>query len=136
MVELLAVITILSIVAALAAPRVAGFTTQQSLEAAARRIATDLDFARRNARNGSAARTVSFDPITNRYEMAGVSDPNRPAQDYTVDLSLDPYRAAIVSADFGGASAITFDGFGTPDSGGTVVVQVGSQQRTVTFDGP
>ena len=49
-------------------------------------------------------------------------------------LSEDPYGASMVSADFGGDADIIFDVFGVPDSGGSVVIQVGNHVRTVTVD--
>ena len=125
---------IMAMLAALAAPRFANFAAQQSLEAAARRVTTDIEFARRRARNTSTAHTIVFDTVAEQYEIAGVPDPDHPSADYTVDLSAEPYRAAIISADFGGESKLTFDGFGAGNSAGSVVIQVGSYQQTVTVD--
>ena len=51
-----------------------------------------------------------------------------------VDLSVDPYVATILSADFGDDSVIVFDGFGLPDSGGSVVVQVANHKKTIAVD--
>ena len=53
---------------------------------------------------------------------------------YSVSLSAEPYRVTLALADFGGNPQVTFDGWGLPDSGGTIAVKLGSQQRTVTVD--
>ncbi len=50
-------------------------------------------------------------------------------------LSDAPYYAQLVSAAFGGDEVVTFDGYGLPDSGGTVVVGVGGVTRNVVLDG-
>ncbi len=70
----------------------------------------------------------------NTYRRVGMADPDRPAAEYKVALSEEPYNATIVSADFGGDAEIIFDGWGVPDSGGSVLVQVGSHQKTIDVD--
>ena len=62
-----------------------------------------------------------------------VADLKNSSADYAVDLSAEPYEAKILSADFGGDATLVFDGYGMPDSGGTVQVQVGENVRTVVF---
>jgi hypothetical protein len=53
----------------------------------------------------------------------------------TVSLQDAPYQATLVSAVFGASDTLQFDGWGSPVSGGTVVITVGSEQRTLTVDG-
>ena len=60
--------------------------------------------------------------------------PTGAASAYAVSLSADPYAATVASAAFGGAASVTFDRYGQPAAGGTVVVAVGTVQRTVTLD--
>jgi hypothetical protein len=72
-----------------------------------------------------------------RYTVfPGAVDLNRPGQPYGVDLAAAPYSVSLVSADFGGASAVTFNGYGAPSSGGQVVVASGNQQRTIRLNAP
>ena len=59
---------------------------------------------------------------------------DHPDLDYQVELTAAPYAAEIVSADFAGGTQLQFDGYGLPSSGGAVVVQSGSYQRTITVD--
>ena len=82
----------------------------------------------------STSQTVQFDVAGNSYRLIGVPDQDRPGVEYAVSLSNEPYRAEIISADFGGDGLVVFDGYGTPDSGGTVIVQWGSIQKTVVLD--
>ena len=74
---------------------------------------------------------MSFDVATNSYRLVGMTDPDRSATEYRVSLSEEPYSANIVSASFGGDAEIIFDGWGAPDSGGSVLVQVGNHQKTI-----
>ena len=134
LVELVIVTVILGIVAGIAVPRYANFLAHQHVEAAARRIVVDLSLAQRRARFGSTAQTVTFDVVGDGYTLVGMQDPDHPSQPYTIALSREPYQAAIISADFGGDAQIIFDGWGAPDSGGSVVVQVGSHQKTIDVD--
>jgi prepilin-type N-terminal cleavage/methylation domain-containing protein len=134
LIEALVVLIIISLLAAIAAPRYAQFVARQHVEAAARRIATDLDWARRTAHSVSASRTVTFDGVTHSYSMAGMKNPNHPGVAYRVELGKDPYRTRIVGASFGGDASIVFNGYGAPDSGGSVVIAVGAYQKTISID--
>lgn len=135
MVELVLIITVVSIMAAIAAPRYADFMAQQRLTAAGNRIRADLGLAQRQARFTSASLTVSFNVASDSYGMAGVPDPDHPQQNYVVQMDESPYEVTIVSANFGGDAKVIFDGYGVPDSSGSVVIQIGVRQRTITLDG-
>lgn len=63
-----------------------------------------------------------------------MDDPDHPDQPYQVAVATEPYSATVVSADFGGDTEVIFDGYGVPDSDGTIVIQVGSYQRTLTVN--
>ncbi len=51
-------------------------------------------------------------------------------------LDQAPYHVRIIAADFGGDSSVQFNGYGMPDTGGSVTVESGGQQRTVTIPSP
>lgn len=133
LVELTLVVAILAVVTAMALPRFANSLTRYRLDAAARRIAADLELARQAAQQTSASRTVTFSP-PNTYRLQNVKALDSQATDYDVDLRLEPYHAQIVSADFNGDAVVVFNGHGVPDSGGTVVIQVGTDQKTIVLD--
>ncbi len=132
--ELLLVMVILGMLTAIAAPRYSGFIARRHVEAAARRVAADLSLAQRRARSSSASQAVNFNVPGDFYELPGVSDPDHKSLAYKVSLGDEPYRATIVSADFGGTADVTFDGYGVPDSGGWVTLGVGTYRKTVTVD--
>lgn len=132
--ELVLVIAIIATLAAIAVPRYGGAVARYRIEAAARRIVEDLALARATARSKSTSVTVTFDVAMNQYQISGVSALNDPSSDAELNLSDPPYRAQLVSAIFGGDNAVIFDGFGIPDSGGTIVIAGGAVTKTILLD--
>jgi prepilin-type N-terminal cleavage/methylation domain-containing protein len=133
--ELVAVLTIIAIIAALAAPRFGNSIALHRVEAAARRIAADLELARSHAIYASVSQQVQFVGGSNPgYTVTGYTDLDHSAQEYVVAKDGDLHGVEAVSVDFGGDLVVIFDMYGLPDSAGTVVIQVGSQSRTITLD--
>jgi len=130
--ELIIVIIIIGFLAGIAVPRFAGSVVRQRSGAAARRIAADFKLARESAISRSATQTVTF--TANGYSLDGMADFDRSTSAYEIDLTEEPYHAKIFSADFGGDAEVVFDIFGIPDSGGTVVVEVGGYQKSIVLD--
>ena len=51
-----------------------------------------------------------------------------------MNLSQEPFSATIVSASFTGSNTLTFDRYGGPSAGGTVVVAAGGYQKNIQVD--
>lgn len=134
LIELVIVVLIIGIISAVAVPRFSDAVSFYRLQAAADRIKADVGVARDKARTSSASQSIQFDPPSDAYTLPGVQDLDHAASVYTVKLQDPPYDAVIVSADFGGDAVLVFNGYGVPDSGGTVVVQSGPYQTTVSVD--
>ncbi len=134
LVEVVIVVLILGILAAVAAPRFAGALHRARAEEAAKRIQVDLGYAREKAISSSSPLTVSFTPLTDDYTIPVLADLNRPGRQYAVALNSSPYNAALVSATLGGDGDVQFDRYGIPDSGGTITVESGGYQQTVTVN--
>ena len=132
--ELVLVLAIIATMAAIAAPRYAASATRYRADLTARRIVADLELAQSSAKAAGTSRTVEFYVSTNDYQLSGLASLDGPAGSYTVQLSERPYEATLASADFGGDTQVTFDGWGLPDTGGTVILNAGSEQRTVVVD--
>lgn len=132
LIELFVVLFILAILGAIAMPRFSQFSAHQKAEAAARRIAADINYARRQAHATGTKQSITFDLATHSYSLGQAAHPDHPDKTYAVELRGDPYHAGIVSASFGGDAALMFDAFGAPDSGGTVTIAVGAYQKTVS----
>lgn len=129
--ELLIVLSVMAIVAALAVPRYANSVGRYRAEAAARRVAADLTLARAKARAASADQSVTFNTTTGMYTVSGMRSLDHAAAPYTVNLAAAPYNVTIGYADFGGAPQATFDMYGTAQWSGKVTVYAGSYARTV-----
>ncbi len=134
LVELVTVVLIVGILAAAAGPSFFYSLECQQSDAAAQRIADDIELARQTARRKSASQSVQFDTSAATYSLPGLAALNRRPGDYEVDVTGRPFYASGVSADFGGDAELVFDGYGQPDSGGTAVVTVGSKQWTISVD--
>lgn len=133
--EAAVVSAIIAILGAIVLPRYGAFIASRQTESAARRVLSDLIYAQRQARITSTTQRVVFDVVHGTYQLLDMSDPNRKNQVYTVDLTQDPYRANIYSAAFGGDSTVIFDGYGVPDTVGTLTVKVGKYRQTISVEG-
>jgi prepilin-type N-terminal cleavage/methylation domain-containing protein len=133
LVELVIVVLVMSIMAAAATPAFLDSLLFHRVESAARRVKADLELARHTARLISAAQSATFS--STGYALSNtiksLDDPNAP---YVVNLTAPPYEISSVTASFAGNPSITFDGYGTPSSGGTVVLGTKNHQCTVTLD--
>lgn len=132
--ELVIVIAIAAILASVAIPRYGKANQRYRTEMAAKKIVADFGYARRRANISSSAQSIDFDISNEQYQIPGAKDLRTGAGVYTIVLSAAPYQAKIVSADFNGDSRVIFDGYGAPDSGGTIVVGVGDYTRTIVLN--
>lgn len=134
LVEVVVVLAMIAILAAVAIPVFGGSIAHSRLDSAARRVLLDLDAARQLAHRTSQSVSVLFSPAGNYYVFSGVADVDKPAQAYGVELAREPYVVKIESVNLGGDTDVIFDGYGTPDSGGTIVLRCGSITATVTLE--
>jgi len=134
LVELMLVLTIISILAGIAVPRYANALARYRADAAARRVVVDLDYARQLARSSSAGVSVELKTTTDEVRLMGVPNQNQTSGDWRTELNKRPYHADLISTNFGGDAIVIFNGYGDPDSGGTAVLTVGSETRTIVLD--
>jgi len=151
MIEVVVVMLVMGILAAVAAPRYSSSTARFRAEAAARRVVADINFVRTRAMmKGSVAEGwISFFPDTEEYKMSATPNPDRPNSEYWVDLTKTAYPAEILSvlftnsAGFSGNGIVQFDMYGTPlvgnapqapMSSSAIVVASGRVTRVVAID--
>ncbi|MFC1635705.1 GspH/FimT family pseudopilin [Planctomycetota bacterium] len=132
--ELLLVLAIMATLTSMAIPRYQGSLARYRADLAARRIVHDLELAQATAKAKGAALTVRIrqaeDDVT-LLDTAGL-DPHEST--YCTKFFESPYQADITTSTFGSDNDIIFDGWGLPDSGGTAILTVGSETRTITVD--
>ena len=127
LIELVIVIVIIGIIAAIAVPRYASSLDNYRASLAARKVAADVAMAQAVARAASRSVTVTFDPALDHYTIEG-------GQSQRVNLSDAPFSSSV-QADFGaGGSALVFDGYGRNNNPGILRLRSGQAQRTVTVD--
>jgi general secretion pathway protein H len=133
LIELVIVVMIAAVMTGIAVGRYGQALARYRADSAARRIVADLALARSEAKTTGSNVTVSFDPVSNQYQISTIPGLNNAASGYSVALGETPYHSSLVSAVLGGDAAVVFNGHGVPDSGGTVVVQSGATERTVSL---
>ncbi len=134
LVEIVMVILLLGIIAAIAVPRFSDSLADLQAAAIARQIAQDIATVRRVARVTSTTKSISFDSADQTYTLNGVSNPDRRSDAYVVSITTHAPQATFGVINLGGDALLTFNGFGLPDSGGTIDVQVGQATKQVVID--
>jgi prepilin-type N-terminal cleavage/methylation domain-containing protein len=135
--ELAIVLVLISILAAVALPRFGTSTAYATGRSAAERIAADIAWQRSEAVRRQEELKVRFDVTLNQIDWsraADVWDPDHPSAKYIVTLDDEVPGVSLVSADFGGRDELAFDQWGTPASGGSVVIAQGDTQWTIVVE--
>lgn len=134
MIELIVMLAIIGVLAGIGLPRYGRSLAVYRAQAAAARIAADINFARTRARTSSLGQSIVFSVAQNSYKLPGVTGLAEQGTPYQVALARDPYAAQLLSADFASATTLSFDRFGQPSAGGTVTVQSGVFTAGVIVD--
>lgn len=131
--EATAAVAILAVIAALAAPRFGGSFDRRRADGAASRLVAEIAAAQQVARRTGAPSRIEFDETEHRVTFLDLMDPDHPKNLYVIALAAEPYHARLAGVAFGGKNRLTFDGYGDPESPGTVTIAVGSESRTITI---
>lgn len=134
-IELVITLAIMATLSAIAAPRYANFLSHHRMQSATRRVMSDLSLAARRAKLIGENQTVAFNVAEDTYTVGDMMDPDHADLPYVTRISEPPYRATIVSADFGGDADLVFDGYGVPNANGSIVIRVGRFQQTIPVTG-
>lgn len=126
-------LAVLAVLAGVAIPRFSRGISQQRMVAAVRKLDADLRCARQRAIQFGESCTIQFTSGSS-YRLRRGSSANLGSDLFTTDLSEEPYMVAAGSADFGGDALLTFDGYGVPDSGGSVTLTSGGVTATISID--
>jgi prepilin-type N-terminal cleavage/methylation domain-containing protein len=130
--EVVIVMAIMAILAAIAIPRFAAAAQNSIADLAARRLAADLRLAQAQAIQTQQQQSVVIATDGYSYTIPGMAHPDHPAKPFVVLLGDAPYRGAWISAvNLGGSRILTFDRFGGPSASGTIAVTAASRTRTV-----
>jgi type II secretory pathway pseudopilin PulG len=131
--ELVVVFLIMGILTAVTVPTFFDSMLFHRVETAARRVKADLELARTQARLTSASQSITF--VNSVYTLSNTKSLEKPSGVYSVDLKKQPYSLDSATANFSNLATVSFDGYGMPTSGGTVVLTAKSHSCTVTLNG-
>ncbi|RPI58346.1 MAG: prepilin-type N-terminal cleavage/methylation domain-containing protein [Planctomycetaceae bacterium] len=137
LVEILAVVVILAVSAAVVIPKAVG-TSDMQAQAAARMLAADLEYARDLSITMAKPTTVTFNVTGNSYVLTNASGniihPITKLPAYAVNFTTQSGfgQVKLSSASFNGGSSFTFDETGAPDKDGYVTLQAGTHSYKIT----
>ena len=136
MTEMLMVVALLGVASAVAIPQFGGNTTQYA-QTAARSISQDIQYAQDLAVTTQLPITLSI-PSGYEYSLKDIwgtilTHPvNR--KPFSVNFQDDPGISQLtITVNFGGATDVVFDAFGTPSTGGAITLSHPSMTSDVVL---
>jgi len=139
-VEVVIVVVIIAIAAMIAVPMMSSAASLQ-IRSAANMIAADIEYAKSMAISKGQNYSVVFDTAAESYEIVDpvgnvIQHPVKKGFTYSIDFQNDSRlnKVDISSAVFDTDQTVVFDCLGSPDSGGSVVLQAGGTTKTVTVE--
>ncbi len=130
LIELILVLTIISVLSAIAVPRYAQALSRYRADAAAQRVVADLRFARELARTKSQSVRVMFNLSSDRVGVNSAESLDNPDEVWRTELADRPYRADLTGTSFN-SHWMEFDGYGSPTANGKIMLTVGSEARCI-----
>lgn len=137
LIEILVVLVILGIAAAMVVPRITGMGDMQA-SGAARILLADMQYAQNEAIVTQKDVTVTFNTGNGSYVLSNtdgtLTHPLNKTPFVTALPSMAGYRnIQMLSANFGGTNRVTFDSMGSPDNGGQVVLSADGNGYRLTL---
>ena len=132
MVELVTVIVIIGVLAAIATPRYASALSRYRSQSAAQRIALDLQLVRERAKATGRQGSIRFNASTDSYTLT-LPNSDGTAETQVVSLAADPYSTDIVSLTPNGTTTVNISGFGIADAQLRVVLASATSTWSVTI---
>jgi prepilin-type N-terminal cleavage/methylation domain-containing protein len=136
LIELVVVVTILGIVASLASLKFLDSLGFRRVQSAAERLMHDINATQKQARLCGTTTSIDFDAVNHVYALHGVQNMDRPSlTDQIVSLRddlLSTYFEQIELDDH--ANSISYNSYGVPDRGGTIIMRSGNWTRQILID--
>ena len=137
MTEMLTVVALLGVASAVVIPQFSSNTTQYA-QTAARSISHDIQYAQDIAVTTQSPITLSITSSGYEYSLKDSSGTvlTHPVsrKPFTVNFHDDPNISQLtIEVNFGGATEVVFDAFGTPSTGGTITLSHSSMTWDVVL---
>jgi prepilin-type N-terminal cleavage/methylation domain-containing protein len=139
-VEIVIVVVIIAIAALVAVPMMSSAASLQ-IRSAANMIAADLEYAKSMAISRGQNYSVVFDKDADSYRIEDqvgnvIQHPVKKGFTYVIDFQNESRlnRVDISTAVFDTDQTVVFDCLGSPDSGGSVILQADGATKTITVE--
>ncbi|MGJ8635802.1 MAG: pilus assembly FimT family protein [Phycisphaerales bacterium] len=132
LVELVIVVAIMGVIAAIAVPRFADAASGRQLQASKSQLLLDIESTKLLARSTSTVHTIKFYPDRNLYVIAEGSTVDNDSIIIARDLSADPFNSSINRTDLGGDEVISVTAFG--DCSPPATIQLVSHGNTINVE--
>lgn len=139
-IEIVIVVVIIAIAALVAVPMMSSAASLQ-IRSAANMIAADLEYARSMAISRGQKYSVVFDQVAESYKIVDqlgttIQHPVKKGFSYVIDFKNESKlnRVDISVAVFDTDQTVEFDCLGSPDSGGSVILQADGETKTITVE--
>jgi len=133
-VEMLIVIVIMAILAAVAVPNIISWRANAALSGDTRTLKADFELARSRAIKDNTSVTISFDTGNNSYSIRIMGIPPFPAPLPDPILTRSLVGTSITTNLTGGAITTTFDSRGRVNNTGDITLSNGSKKAQVTVN--
>ncbi len=136
-IEVIMVIAIIGILSAISIPKIGTLLEDIREKVVSERLVEDLNYLRNYAISRHDTTWLVVDAAQNQYGLyvgptSGtrtlIPDPQT-LESIVLDLDVEYEGVSITSASFGGSAEVSFNYWGTPSSGGTIVLD----SRTITL---
>jgi len=131
--ELTFVTLAIGVIAVAGSLRYADALTRHRLQAAGKAIAAEWQGLAAMARTRNQTVTITVDPAMETFTVTGVENPDGPSRPYVVNV-LNRFSVGIDRSDFPTATPLSFNAFGHPNRGGSLVLKLHGSERSVTVD--
>lgn len=135
MLEMVIVVAIIAIAAAIAVPRFADAGSGRRLAAAKRTLESDVQLAKRLARAQGVAYTLGFYPDENMYVIIEGTEIKRSAVVFTRDFDAEPFTLDISSTSLGASAFVVVTPYGELVDSFTVTIRDGGIEIPIAFAG-
>ena len=131
LIEVVLLIAILGVVAAIAMPRLAASQQRYRVALAADATQRFLEHAAAAARARSGGVIVRVSAANDALAAPDLPHPDRPSAPFRLDLADAPWRTNLSAGSLPIDTDITFDRDGRPDAGGTLAIDSGGHSITL-----
>jgi Tfp pilus assembly protein FimT len=140
LIELSIGLGLVAIMASVAVPRYIDALSEYRIQVAAKRMAEDLQWTQRAARQTASPQSITIEPRQHRYQLSHARSLTRRDQTYQVQFDAAPYQIQIVDVqtdpppetDANSAVTLHFDRFGQPDQAMRITLRAGQKLKTVS----